>query len=382
MRFGVAKAAAAAGLVIALSPAWAFAQGGGFTAPATMTDAIKGTMQIDFATRTSVDRSGSAPEGSPALGSMDKYTVDLDVLNSVIFRGVVERRPWIPSSILGRTLQEGFFDYDLRAILKNPANPSQTITLGGWVGGLTHDGYGKYLLSQPPEGMGNLRIATDSIGNVSGFVSNFGGDIQGRVPEQAGLMGLADRASKQVTKTYTRFVDGKTVKHVVEGADPMEFQTVVLGQGPLASYPESRVTGSIDYDSEEGIWYIDTNVAYTADGAQLRDRYSGTIRWNEDPNRETNGMGYYEVNVRLNEKPTTEADAFAAATTDAEAAFFSTDVSVPGFTGKVSYVDTFQDESVVASKVTYNINATEASKIQTMNFAKILMLMIGPFNDE
>jgi ethanolamine utilization microcompartment shell protein EutS len=94
-------------------------------------------------------------------------------------------------------------------------------------------------------------------------------------------------------------------------------------------------------------------------------------------------MGYYEVNVRLNEKATSEADAFAAATTaDAEAAFFATDVSVPGFTGRVSYVDTFEGESVIASKVSYAIASSSASKVQTMNLAKILLLMVGPFNDE
>lgn len=368
------------GLMIAAAPGLTLADP--FTDPLSMKDAIKGTMQITFGTRTATDTTGKAPAGSPALGALDTYALDLDVLNSVILRGAIERRPWIPSSILGRTLQEGYFDFDVRAILKNPANPAQTVTLGGWVGGLTVDGNGKYFLAQPPEGMGELRIATDSIGSIAGFVSKFGGEIQGRVPEQAGLMGLADRASKRITKTYSRLVDGKTVSVTVEGADPLEFQNTVLAQGPLAGYPESRVNGSVDYDPEEGIWYLDVSVSYNVAGAQMRDRYSGTIRWNEDPNRDQNGLGAYEVNVRLNEKPATEADAFAAATGDAEAAFFAADVTVPGFTGKVAYVDTFEDESVVASKVAYAVDANAASKVQTMNFAKILLLMIGPFNDE
>ena len=376
----LAPASAFLGLAIGLAPTLALADA--FSDPASMQGAIKGTMEITFDTRTATDMTGKAPEGSPALGARDKYALDLDILNSIVFRGSIERQPWIPSSILGRTLQPGYFDYDMRAILKNPANPAQTVTLGGWVGGLTVDGNGEYFLAQPPEGMGELRIATDSIGSVSGFVSKFGGEIQGRVPEQAGLMGLADRASKRINKTYSRLVDGKTVTVTVEGADPLEFQNVVLAQGPLAGYPESRINGSIDYDPEEGIWYLDIGVSYNVAGAQMRDRYSGTIRWNEDPNRDKNGMGAYEVNVRLNEKPATEADAFAAATGDAESAFFAADVTVPGFTGKVSYVDTFEDESVVSSKVTYSIDANAASKIQTMNFAKMLLLMVGPFNDE
>ena len=378
MRLRVASAVV--GLMILAAPGLALADG--FTDPLTMKDAIKGSMTITFDTRTHTDTTGKAPDGSPALGARDRYDLDLDVLNSVVFRGAIERQPWIPSSILGRTLQEGYFDFDVRAILKNPANPSQTVTLGGWVGGLTVDGNGQYHLAESPEGMGQLRIATDSIGSVSGFVSNFAGQIQGRVPEQAGLMGLADRASKRIDKTYTRLVDGKAVSHVVEGADPVEFQSVTLAQGPLAGYPESRVNGSIDYDPEEGIWYLDVAVSYSVAGAQQRDRYSGTIRWNEVPTRAANGLGFYEVNVRLNEKAATEADAFAAATGDVESAFFATDVSVPGFTGRVSYVDTFEDDSVVASKVVYTVDANSASKVQTMNFAKILFLMVGPFNDE
>ena len=142
MRLGVA--AATAGLVISMAPATVLAQG--FTEALTMTDAIKGSMQITFNTRNEFDTTGKAPLGSPALGAVDTYTVDLDILNSVVFRGTIERRPWIPSAILGRTLQEGYFDYDLRTLLKNPANPAQTVTLGGWIGGLTLDGYGKYNL--------------------------------------------------------------------------------------------------------------------------------------------------------------------------------------------------------------------------------------------
>jgi hypothetical protein len=377
MRNGIASVALAA--LVGLAPTTILANP--FTDAATMPSAIKGTMKIVFDTRTDLDTTGRAAEGSPALGALDTYTLDLEVANSVLLRGTITRQPWIPSSILGRTLQDGVFDYDIRAILRNPSKPDQTVTLGGLVGATTLDGGGKYYLAQPPEGKGPMRIAIDSVGPITGFTSPFAGEIQGRVPEQAGLMGLADRAAKQVNKTYTRVVDGKAVQHVVEGADPMDFLSVSLAQGPLAAYPESKLNGSIDYDAEEGIWYVDVNASYSVEGQTQRDRYSGTIRWNEDPNRATNGLGLYEVNVRVNEKVTTEADAFAASA-DAEAAFFATDVSVPGFTGKVSYVDTFDDETVVASVVTYAVDANSASKIQTMNFAKILLLMIGPFNDE
>jgi hypothetical protein len=246
------------------------------------------------------------------------------------------------------------------------------------------DGGGKYHLDEAPDGKGKLRNAIDPFGNIAGFVSEFGGEIQGRVPEQAGLVGLADRASAKVTKTYTRYVDGKVQSQTVEGADPMEFDDTVLGQGPIAGYAQAKLNGSVDYDPEEGVWYVDLTANYSAEGSAIKDRFSGTIRWNEDPNRENNGIGWYEVNVRVNEKAPSEEEIFQAtdAAAASEDAFFSMDTAVPGFTGRVSYVDAFEDESVVASKVAYSIAGNSITKAQAMVFAKLLMLMVGPFNDE
>lgn len=379
MRSIVAAASFAA--LLATSPV-AFAQSGGFTDAATMQGAIKGTMDIKFGTRTAQDTTGKAPKGSPAIGAVDTYATNVEVVNSVIWQGNIERRPWMPTSVLGRTLQEGYLSYDLKGSLRNPSNPSQTVVLGSWIGAMTLDGNGKYSLAVPPEGKGRLRIATNAVGNVPGFTSNYAGEMLGRLPAQAGLWGVADRASRQATKTYSRYVNGQAVSVTVKGADPLTFNGVTLAQGPLAAYPETRLTGSIDYDAEEGNWYVDVAATYSVQGAAMRDRYSGTIRWTEDPARKTNGKGVYTVNVRVNEKPTTEADAFKGAASSAEDAFFATDNTVPGYTGSVAYVDTMEKDSVIASKVTYAVDANQVSKIQTMNFAKILLLMVGPFNDE
>jgi hypothetical protein len=75
-----------------------------------------------------------------------------------------------------------------------------------------------------------------------------------------------------------------------------------LAQGPLSGYPLSHLNGSVDYDAETGIWYVDVSTNYMADGQAKNDRYSGTIRWNEDANRKVNGIGWYDVNVRVNER--------------------------------------------------------------------------------
>jgi hypothetical protein len=260
------------------------------------------------------------------------------------------------------------------------------VTLGGWVGAMQTDGGGKYLLAEPPEGKGRLRNAIDPFGNIAGFVSEFEGKIQGRVPEQAGLIGLADRASSKIKKTYTRYANGKVEQITVEGADPMAFDDAVLGQGPIAGYAAAKLNGSVDYDPEEGIWYVDLTASYSSEGSAIKDRFSGSIRWNEDPNRMKNGIGWYEVNVRVNEKAPSEEEIFAATDTAAaasEEAFFAVDTAVPGFTGRVSYIDTIdEEESIVASKVAYAVNANSVTKAQAMVFAKLLMLMVGPFNDE
>jgi hypothetical protein len=356
---------------------------GDFATPMSNPKAIAGTMNIQFQTRIEKDKTGNVPAGSAALGVVDTYTTDLSVLDSVVFQGRILRQPWLPTTTLGRTAQTGFLAYELKAILKNPANPTQTRTLGNLVGATSLDGQGKYTLDAAPEGKGPLRIATDSIGNITGFTSPFTGVMEGRVPEQAGLWGMASRASKKVNKEYSRLVDGKVIKHSVAGAEPMQFAGIQLGQGPLAAYPATRVTGSIDYDAEQSIWYVDVGASYTYEGAALKDRYSGTIRWVESPTRAKDGKGWYEMNIRINEKAATEGAVFASdSAAAAEDAFFAASTSVPGLGGKINYIDSMEDETVTESKITYEVTSEQASKIQVMNFAKILLLMVGPLNDE
>ncbi len=364
----------AAALAVAL-PVAALAQAVPPTTPIDMPDAITGTMTIDFGTRTNRDANDV-----PNEGARDVYTANMTILNSFLFQGDVTRQPWLPGSIMGGTRQQGFLQFNINTSLRNPANPAQVAILGGWVGGMQLDGAGKYLLSVPPDGSNPLRF---SIQAGNSFVSNFGGEIQGRKPRQGGLAALVEGATNYVNRTYTRVVNGQQVQVTVAGADPMSFTNVVMGAGPLEVYPETTINGSIDYDPETGNWFLDAFASYTSGGVVYNDHYTGTIRWVEDLNREANGLGYYELNVRINEPPADEAAVFAPTTTmTAEEAFFAMMTTVPGFTGTVSYQDTFRGESVIRSVVTYDVDANQASRIQTMNFAKLLFLIIGPFNDE
>ena len=104
----------------------------------------------------------------------------------------------------------------------------------------------------------------------------------------------------------------------------------------------------------------------------------------EDPDRASNGKGYYDFNLRFNEdknrKGSTEGDAFAKMSE--EDAFFAVDDTVPSLTGRVTYIDTMSGDTVASSKITYALNANKITKVQAVNFFKLWLIGIGPINDE
>ena len=78
--------AAATALFLATGPVMAAED---YSSPVNQKDAIKGTMHIDFGTRTNLASDGK----SPAPGATDVYKTELEVMSSVIFRGAVTRQP-------------------------------------------------------------------------------------------------------------------------------------------------------------------------------------------------------------------------------------------------------------------------------------------------
>ena len=152
----------------------------------------------------------------------------------------------------------------------------------------------------------------------------------------------------------------------------------------------TQVDGNLDYDYDTGNWYTNgIRFRYTFDGKEIEDVVTGSIKWVEDPNRATNGKGQYEFNLRFNEeqnKPATDESAVFA-DTQGEEAFFVVDNSVPAMTGSIGFEDTMisrgeEEPTVVASKVTYNLNANKLTKQQVMNFFKLWLIAVGPTNDE
>jgi len=133
-------------------------------------------------------------------------------------------------------------------------------------------------------------------------------------------------------------------------------------------------------------------MSYVFDGKEYNDTITGTIKWVEDPNRSSNGKGRYEFNLRFNEeKHVKAAPEEAVANIPDEDAIFAVDKHIPAITGTIDYVDNFGGSVLkdpdgrplpTTSKAVYNLQASGLTKQQTMNFAKLWLIAVGPTNDE
>jgi len=219
-------------------------------------------------------------------------------------------------------------------------------------------------------------VATDK-GGVGG---RYAGSIKGKPEDSAGLL-----------REYTRWIGGKKVSYRAQHTDPLEFKNLTLAAGPIALYPEVSVSGRLDYDYDTGNWLTDGIVMrYTAGADLISDKITGSIRWEEDPERVTNGRGKYIFNLRFNEnKPQRakdESDFFATASD--EEAFFMVDESVPTLSGTISYKDKVAGASdsgeltVLRSQIEYDLSGKGLTKRQLINFFKLWLLLSGPVNDE
>lgn len=347
----------------------------------TADDVIKGEMDIDFQTRTKLDTSGDLKKGSPALNVSDIYKFDFYVANTTEFTGEIRRQPNLFSSVLQRKKQEARLTFKIDLSVLNPADLKQKKTVGNWVGEVpidtasgAFDLAGGASLKDPSP----LRIDVQAIGRQAAFKDYFGGR----------LVGKAENKDSLASYTYKRLVGNKEVQIVVKKSDPMRFDNIVLAKGPAETYPRTSVNGRLDYDYETGNWFTDgIRMHYTLDGKEYDDVVTGSIKWVEDPNRASNGKGYYDFNLRFNEekhkKAGTEGDAFAKLSD--EDAFFAVDNSIPCLTGRIEYTDTMSagaDSAPSSSKVIYHLNANKLNKQQIMNFFKLWMIAVGPTNDE
>lgn len=330
---------------------------------------ITGTMDINFVTR---QPQGQEDDGSPKKGVQDQYKLDLTINGNNKLQGQILRQPRVTK--LGFTRQQPRYDYAINLFVK--LKDGNTPNVGAWVGPMAVDEKsGAFVLDA--EGDRALRL---NVTAGSGFTDNFGGRFYGKPADK----------SKLSWETLTRTVNGKTIEKKFQ-ADPIRFEGTRLAKGPNPKmYGACTVNGSLDYDRETSNYYA-KNLKFdyqTPDGKQVEDVVTGTIKWVEDPNRPSNGKGYYEFNLRYNEeknKPAqTDDQAFGGKSDDD--LFFAVDKSIPALTGKIEYVDQGlngkDDAAPTSSKVTYAITSNNLTPQQVMNFAKMWLIVVGPANDE
>lgn len=337
-------------------------------------DAIKGEMNMTFNTRTS----SGTEEGAPKKGVKDVYAVNLTINANRKVAGAISRQPRIKQ--LGiRTVQQPQYDFDLKWIAIITGQGERTV--GNWVGVMPIDPTsGAFVLDGGGDQQRALRIAVD-VGTA--LNDQFGGRFYGK-PEDK---------SKLSAASFKRMINGKEVEYKYQ-ADPLRFDGLIVAEGPdKGRYTRSTVTGSLDYDRATGNYFAkNLRSAYTVEGKDYVDTITGTIKWVEDPQRKTNGKGKYEFNLRFNEdklaKPAPEDSIAKVADEDA---IFAVAKGVPSITGTIEYTDTFSGSVLKdpdgnplpsMSKAVYNLQATDLTKQQVMNFAKLWIIAVGPTNDE
>ena len=330
---------------------------------------IRGGLKIQFNTKTQTDSAGK-----PALGVVDNYQVDINVCNSTVFRGDITATPLVMGGMFNSVQQPSSLKFDVHCAVVNPANTSQTKEVGRIYGVVPIDLNGAYRFDD-----GTLQIAINQIGAAHDFTTKFKGLAAGKPPVKA--RGLLDSIQKEIMNV-SKQVQGKTVTVQVKKYDIMKFQNFVLAGGPVQIYQDVTVNGSMIYDYDRGAWYFkDLTMSYTDNGRQLADRISGSILWVEKPDRKTTGIGEYDFDLRVNEPAPSEASVFAAPAD--EAAFFTSDSSIPGLTGTMKYKDILRGDDTIASDVAIDLTGNKLTKQQAMGLCKLLVFSaIVPMNSD
>lgn len=330
---------------------------------------IKGNLNIDYVTRKS-------PAGTK--GIQDKYNINLNVANSVLFHGDMTDRPQLIDGWINKTvIQPRSLKYDVSCDIMNPKNPAQVKKNVSKITGFVNiASTGEYNYS------GGLGFSV--LDRMAGSDSKFSGVAAGKpLVRPANWL---DNLQRQ-TVNITRNVNGKTMTVALKKYDKMEFRSLVLAAGPIPLYGDATVNGEMLYDYDKNTWFFNNMTVFYAvpnpDGSSITksDRITGTIRWVEDEARKTNGKGEYQFDVRVNEPIISEFPTQAAASD--ESAFFSSDTSVPGLFGTMKYQDTLKGDTTVASSVAIDLNGNSITKQQLMILNKIIIFIsVIPMNSD
>jgi hypothetical protein len=268
--------------------------------------------------------------------------------------------------------------YDIACDVMNPKNTAQTRNVGRLFGSVPISMSGAYNYSD-----GNLEISVLPMGNSGGFDSKFSGTAFGKpLNRPANWMDTLQREAVNITRS----INGKTTTVVLKKYDKMEFRSVILGEGPVPIYKNVTVNGEMLYDYDKNCWFFNNMTVQYSVGENVKiDRLAGTIRWVEDPNRKSNGVGEYDFDIRVNEPAPDENAAFSSANNNSdESAFFATDTSVPSLSGTMKYKDTLKDDGdTLSSQVAIDLSGNNITKQQTMVLCKmIIFAAVVPMNSD
>ena len=339
---------------------------------------VSGSMKIEFSSRT-------AEEADRAGAVVDSYVVDLHVGGICRLKGVITRKPRVIGQFLGGEKQRLEFVYDLEFLVVDREAPDSRKVIGVWSGSLIADRQGVFDLSENQRlGRSSLRIHPISAPPSDRRENMFGGIIRGKNEQNSGIF-------RSVIRNYSRLVGGRRVVLQARRIDPLQFDGLLLAAGPLASFPQTRVTGNLDYDYDTGNWLTNAlEFEAVGEGRAGKDTVAGSIKWEEGMRSPRERTGQYEFNLRFNEAlyaGNRDESEFFEDLPDEEA-FFAPAPAVPQLTGRIFYSDTLmpehlaQDPVVARSEVSYALSARKLTAVQLINFLKLWLLLVGPVNDE
>lgn len=325
----------------------------------------KGTMGIAFQSRVQA-------------GASDVYSLNVNVADSVLFRGFVTNTPIIASDgiIGGPTIKRpSSLGYAVDLDVVNPNNPTQTKNIGKLYGVVPIRMNGTYDFNS-----GSVKVHVYATGRAPEYNSKYGGTAKGKaIFKQKNMMQELRQEAMRVTGQNK----GKTTSLAVTNYDFMDFTQHRIAGGPVGVYPESTVDGRMVYDRDRIAWYFNgLTITYPQENMQKIDRLSGSVRWVEQPKKGQVREGEYQFDIRVNEPLATEASAFTPGGSD-EQSFFEADTAVAAMLGTWKYRDSFSGEKVSQSTVAIDLVANKLTKTQVMNLTKLLLFTAAvPFNSE
>lgn len=341
---------------------------------------IKGDMNIKYNTHETANAN--------VANVRDVYKINLNVANSVQFHGTINDLPQIIGRFGTSVTQNRRLTFDIACDVINPKDPTQTRYVNHMYGGVPITSDGIYNYDQ-----GTLMV--ENILDNNAPMGKFSGTTAGKPLDHT--KSLLDSIRSSVGSStppppvnINRNVNGKVVTMALTNYDIMEFRQHIIPGGPLSSYQPVTVVGTMLYENSKVCWFFNNmTLQYVENGKINIDRVSGSIRWDEDPDRKHNGLGKYEFDIRINEPVVnaTEESLFSSTQPKEvdEASFFEVDNTLPGVTGTMKYKDRFVPGTTVTSysDVSIDLTGNKITKQQLMAIGKIVIFScIVPMNSD